>query len=1027
MVSKEEGAKHMKKLTVCLILALILAAALAVSASADTSGDWRYSVSNGEAMIIGYHGSDTEVTIPSTLGGCIVTGIDKDAFYGHSRLTGITIPDSVTSIGECAFYNCSRLTGITIPDGVTSIGDGAFSNCSSLTSAIIGNGVTSIGDGAFYDCSGLTSVYIDDIAAWCGITFSGYSSNPLYYAHNLYLNGTLVTDLVIPDDVASIGRHAFSGCSSLTGVTIPDSVTSIGEAAFSGCTSLERMTIPFVGGSIKTDDDTIQYPFGYIFGGDSGKGLTQVWLYYFNSSTSTISGSKCYIPSSLRSVTVTGGNILFWAFYGCSMLTDITIPDSATSIGEHAFEGCSGLTGVIIPDSITSIGDSAFYNCSSLISIIIPDSVTSISRGAFNNTAYYSDSTNWENEALYIGNHLICVQNSFRGAFQVKEGTKGIAANAFSGCSSLTGVTIPDGVTSIGERSFNGCSSLTDIIIPDSVTSIGESAFYGCSGLTSVNIPDGVTSIGNYAFYDCSGLSYVFYSGSEAQWNAISIGSNNNGLTIATKYFGNPYSGVCGESLSYSFDPETGVLTLSGSGAMEDYAKKAPWLLFEKEIGSVVLPEGLTGIGQNAFNGCSSLTGVTIPEDVEVMGANAFTGCACLRTAGPAGGDYDIEFPWLQTVPANAFSGADCLESVTLPERLLKLGDWAFYGCKNLRSLRIPATLEVIGRYVVSGCTALDSLGETGSGCALEIPWTSTFLSAFLRNNTALKSVVLPDSLTMIDSGLFSDCGWLTSVTIPDGVTDIGSSAFRNCTGLTDVVFPVSLTRIDNSAFSGCTGLTRLSLPASLTALGSYAFQGCTGLESVTVYGTANIGKNAFRSCTSLKEVRISNGATGIGDLAFYHCNKLKAIYIPRSVTSVGQNAFSDCETLCDVYYSGSEDNWAAMSIGEGNDFLTAANIRYGENALGAAKADVAGVVSAWENGARVYKVTVYCAPDTDAYACGARYDAPGRFLGMELVQLTPGQDNTLTVFRDDGSYIRIYALESGSFAPLTASVNLTA
>ena len=192
-----------------------------------------------------------------------------------------------TSIGSYAFEDYTGLTSVTIGNSVTSIGYRAFSGCSGLTSVTIPNSVTSIDSYAFYNCTGLTSVYISDIAAWCGIDFNGSYTNPLSYAHNLYLNGELVTDLAIPYSVTSIWSSAFEGCDSLTSITIPDSVTSIGSYAFYYCSSLTSITIP-------------------------------------------------------DSVTSIGS----YAFQSCSSLTSITIPDSVTSIGNWAFSGCTGLTSV---------------------------------------------------------------------------------------------------------------------------------------------------------------------------------------------------------------------------------------------------------------------------------------------------------------------------------------------------------------------------------------------------------------------------------------------------------------------------------------------------------------------------------------------------------------------------------------------------------------------------------------------------------------------------------------------------------
>ena len=209
-----------------------------------------------------------------------VTSIGSDAFK-YSSLTSVTIPNSVTSIGSYAFESCYSLTSVTIPNSVTSIGSYAFESCYSLTSVNIPNSVTSIGDGAFQGCHGLTSVTISDITAWLSISFAGSESNPLCYAHHLFLNGEEVKDLTIPNSVTSIGDYTFHGCSSLTSVTIPNSVTSIGNSAFSFCSNLTSVTIP-------------------------------------------------------SSVTSIGG----YAFQRCSSLTSVTIPNSVTSIGYAVFAGC---------------------------------------------------------------------------------------------------------------------------------------------------------------------------------------------------------------------------------------------------------------------------------------------------------------------------------------------------------------------------------------------------------------------------------------------------------------------------------------------------------------------------------------------------------------------------------------------------------------------------------------------------------------------------------------------------------------
>ena len=283
------------------------------------------------------------------------------------------IGDNVEKIGDYAFSLCSGLTSVTIGNSVDSIGISAFSGCTGLTSVTIPNSVTSIGGSAFYECSSLTKVIVNDIAAWCNISFGNDYGNPLTYAKHLYSNeNTEITNLVIPDEVTSIKDYAFYYCSGLTSVTIPNSVTSIGSEAFDGCSGLTSVTIP---NSVTSIGDYAFYKCSSLTSVTIPNSVTSIGERAFQNCSGLTSVN---IPNSVTSI----GD---YAFSGCSGLTSITIPNSVTSIGIQAFSSCTGLTSVTIPNSVTSIGEAAFFLCTGLTSITIPNSVTSIGESAFYN------------------------------------------------------------------------------------------------------------------------------------------------------------------------------------------------------------------------------------------------------------------------------------------------------------------------------------------------------------------------------------------------------------------------------------------------------------------------------------------------------------------------------------------------------------------------------------------------------------------------------------------------------------------
>ena len=405
-----------------------------------------FTTNSGAVTITGYTGSGGGVAIPDTINGYPVTTIGDGAFAG-SALTSVTIPNSVTSIGQQAFNQCTSLRSVMMGNGVTNIGIFAFYYCGSLTNVIIPNSITSIGASAFDYCSSLTSE-------------------------------------IIPNSVTSIGSSAFSYCTSLTNTTFLGNAPSLGSIVFNGHPA----------------GATVYYYYGTSGWGATYGGLPAVELgvpftYTTISGAITITGYNTNaglnvsIPATINNypVTVIGTNA-----FNNSTITNVTIPNSVTSLAPGAFANCTGLKNVIIGSSVANIDDYAFYNSSSLPSVTIPGSVTNIGQFAFQ----FSGVTN-----VIIGN-----------------GVTTIADYAFNDCYSLANVTFGNSVTSIGQAAFAE-SVLTSVTLPNSVTSIGGNEFYGCYSLTNVTIGTGLTSIVSGAFQQCYALAGVYFRGNSPAIN----------------------------------------------------------------------------------------------------------------------------------------------------------------------------------------------------------------------------------------------------------------------------------------------------------------------------------------------------------------------------------------------------------------------------------------------------------------------------------------------------------------------------
>ena len=590
-----------------------------------------------------------------------------------SQVKEYIMGDGVTSIGDYAFYKCSGLESVTILSSVTSIGNYAFYNCSGLESVTIPSSVTSIGPSAFSNCSGLTEVHITDLEAWCKIKFGRYDSNPLYYAHHIYLNDSEIKDLVIPNSVTEIGYSAFYGCSGLTSIEIPNSVTSIGGSAFYNCSGLTSVTIPnsvtSIGSSAfsNTNLSTLIVGTGVLsFGTDafSTRPVKTIWLtntpprnytvaqgnvnYVANSQYSSLSNVKeykflssmfeadgiKYVPVSPSERTCDVIDCVY-----DDSITEVSINPTVSyrnvnmkvqNVQPYTFYQNTNIKKANI-DIESSIGKYVFSGCNNLQTAVFGKNVTGIGEHSFSDCSKL--------ESIIIPELVDTIgQYAFSNCSGMKsvvmgEGTNIIGQCAFSGCSSLSSVTIGKGTNSIGNYAFSGCTKLESISLGEGTETINQYAFQNCSSLPSITIPGSVNSIGNYAFNGCKGLKTVIMEDRKTD-GELKLGYNGSNplfvnCPLDSVYIGRNISYSTGSSYGYSpFYRNTSLRAVVITDKETDISENEFYGC--TNLQNVQIGDGVTAIGNWAFSGCSSLKNFSFGTHVKTIGKEAFSDCTAV-------------------------------------------------------------------------------------------------------------------------------------------------------------------------------------------------------------------------------------------------------------------------------------------------------------------------------------------------------------------------------------------------------------
>ena len=828
--------------------------------------DFTYELDDdGNATIMGYSGSETNVVIPEEIDGYPVVKIGAKAFEKKTTIQSVKIADSVLSIEKNAFNGCTGLTGVKLSNNLVNLGGGAFANCYNLTEIWIPKTLKTTGSGPFKG-SGLTSVEIE--------------SGAEIVASNLFQGAAGLKSVVIPTTVITIGASAFSDCGNFKLNGIPENVTTIGASAFSGCASLELPCIPYsvtkIGDrafkdctKLKVDlPEALREIGSYVF-----EGCPEVTEVNIPNTLESAGKDGPFNKSSIQKATILSGNktlLPAYLFREAASLTEVTIPETVTEIGEYAFYNCKNLkfkNRLSLPSRLETLGRYAFGYCTSVTGVWIPKTLkTTGSRGPF--------------------------ENSGLTAAEIEDGIEILPANLLKNAKKLTDVNIPQSVKTISDSVFEGCESLNSLSIPDSVMSYGNYTFSG-TALQEFILTDQIQKIGKCLFKNCFALQ-------KFQWNNVIT-------TVPQETF------LGCVQLKEVKIPN--VVTVIDSQAFEKCAA----------LPSITLPKCLTTIGASAFLDCASLEGITIPDGVRTLGKLAFKNCKALADLTISNCIQEIpeqcffecpslkkvELPYsIKTIGTLAFANCTGLEKVTILQNVSVIAKNAFSYADNMTI------------YGYEGSSAQDFAANADVAFVpIDIPATNVRLNQKSVELWKKKTIQLIPSFTpriFTDVVKWSssnekvatvdDCGMVTAVNLGEATITIKAGT-KSATCKVTVLQPVTAINLNKTAITIEKGedfqlvptikpsnasnkaVTWTSGDKTVATVDNNGLVVGVGAGTVTITATAADGSGVSKQCEVTVHVhsfnyeitrKPSTSATGILTGTCSVCGKITTVTLPK-------------------------------------------------------------------------------------------------------------------------------------------------
>lgn len=851
-----------------------------------------------------YRNNITSVNLPNGL-----TSIGSYAFYGCEKLTNVDIPNTVSVLGFQAFCNCSSLSNITIPDGLTYINVSAFSGCSSLTSLTLPKSVTKIFDSAFCFCSNITS-----------FTFG--------------------------DAVTYIGPNAFQDCSGLDSLVLPASITEIRNNAFSGCTGLTSITCHATNPPAVNYYDSDKKTGGVFYQVNKSIPLyvpeesieayqtTEQWKDFTN--IHAIPKEPTPKPVYLvpdRWATDDGDKFAVWGWKGTEASgwsAFMTLTDDGRAYQAEINEQYTDFYISRFASSVDEPNTSASLDQTKNI---IYDADKPVCYATSSEYVYYTRKYSVEQHTLPF----------WRITYVDYDGTElNIQVVDDNATPSAPSAPSHEGL------SFTGWDKEIVAATADATYKATYSVAPGYYTLTvKPNIADWGNVDGSGVYKNGATAMITAVPASGYQFSKWSDGSNENPRevvvsqdSIITAIFQELVdcevvaNGTCGENLTWEFC-SNGTLVISGTGEMTDYTDTyepkvniwgatvterievyAPWYEYRTQIIKLIIEDGVTSIGYEAFEDCTALTTITIPSTLQDIDYNAFYNCSSLsivywNAKNMSSPTHYSEFP-NRPFSDPVGNNMSPITTIVFGESVERIPAYLCSGHTTLKSVTLPNSVIVVEPFAFRGCTGLTE------------PIYNNKVFAYMPSDYS-GEYTIPDGIVSIAGGAFSGCSSITSITLPESVTEIGYNAFYDCTGINSPVYnatiyarcpitmegeysiPEGTKKIGSSAFANAKLLTKINIPNSIVEIGEEAFYKCEGLSSLDLpTEIASIGNQAFQGCKNITDVVLGDSLKSIGDRMFYECENL------QTITFKTQTPPTLSETLPKYIYKDEVTDWSS-------------------------------------------------------------------------------------------------------------------